>query len=125
MLDDMDLDNILDNAIFPTIRTGKSLLDCFRQIDELNISSNDCVQRIKLFVLNSDKYVFDYDGLKKLIRNNITNYVLNRKAYQQAVNDDELQRATLEASNKLIKIQKDAIEKKNYGFYPRTSSVRD
>lgn len=40
---------------------------------------------------------------------------MNRKAYQQAVTDDELQRATLEASLKLIKIQKDAIEKKNYG----------
>jgi len=115
MLDDMRLDNILDNAIFPTIKTGKNLLDCFRQIDELNISSNDCVQRIKLFALNSDKFVFDYDGLKKLIRNNVANYVLNRKAYQQAVTDDELQRATLEASLKLIKIQKDAIEKKNYG----------
>lgn len=115
MLDDINLDDILDNTISPTIRTGKSLLDCFRQIDEINISSNSCIQQIKLFALNSDKYIFDYDGLKKLIRNNITNYVLNRKAYQQAVTDDELQRATLEASNKLIKIQKDAIERKNYG----------
>lgn len=115
MLSDKNLDNILDNAISPTIKTGNRLLDCFRKIDDINISSNDCVQSIKLYALNSDKFIFDYEGLKKLIRNNIANYVFNRRAYQQAINDDELQRATLEASNKLIRIQKDAIENKNYG----------
>lgn len=109
------LENLIDSAINTTFMSGKNLLECFRIIDEVDISQGYAIQRLKLYALNNNQYQFDYDGLKRLIRNNITNYVLNRKAYQKSVENGELQLATMEALKKLKKIKEDAIEKGDYG----------
>lgn len=110
-----DLENLINSAISSTFMGGNNLLECFRLIDVVDISQGHAIQRLKLFALNNNQYQFDYDGLKRLIRNNITNYVLNRKAYQKSVENDELQLATLEALKKLKTIQENAIEKKDFG----------
>lgn len=104
------------NTIPATINAGKQshLLNCFRKVGEMELSSSSAIQKVNLYVLNNNKFSFDYEGLINLIRNNLVNYVFNRKAYRQFVEGEELQSATIQAQRKLIAIQ-EGEETKNFG----------
>lgn len=110
-------ENTMFDSITSTIKSGKNLLDCFRFVDKIDLSENPsaCTQILNLYVLNNDKYSFDYEGLKKLLRNNIASYVYSRAVFKQYVNDDELQLGTMEAMKKYVPIGEDDTANKNYG----------
>ena len=53
-------------------------MSCFRLVEEIDINpaGTTLIQKIKLYALNNSGIVsFEYDGLIKLIKNNIANYV--------------------------------------------------
>jgi hypothetical protein len=104
-----------DETFDTIINTADDTLGCFCKVDEFDISSKNCNHKVNLFMLNNNKFQFDYEGLKRLIRNNLAEYVFSRKK----VTDHKLKGTStiiaFEAQKKLIKISDDAFDLKNFG----------
>jgi hypothetical protein len=107
---------MIDEVLDTIINTADNTLECFHKVDEFDVSSkNSCNHKINLFVLNSKKFQFDYDGLKRLIRNNLAEYVFTRKKVTEHKTKGTPAIVALEAQKKLIKISDDALDLKNFG----------
>ncbi len=98
-----DFEIIIENALPLTIQKGKDLLSCFRFVEEIDIApaGGTLCQKLKLYALNNSNLKFEYEGLKRLIKNNIANYVLNRKNYSKSIENEEWQLAYNDAIKKL------------------------
>ena len=105
------------SSISPTVRNGKDnlLLKCFREISTIDLQQNNCTQRLHLYALNNSRMQFDYAGLIALLKNNIANYVYSRRTYKEYVDNDTICAAVIDAQQKLISINENALDVKNYG----------
>ncbi len=98
-----------------TINT-KYLEECFRLVDTLELgSSKDYKQTVNLFVLNNVNDKFDYQCLKSLIRNNLANYVFNRRKIDDYIKDGTVVESGFDARDKLVEISENALDKENFG----------
>lgn len=113
---EVNMEQKLTEIFSNTLNTAANALDCFRLIDEFNISTeNKADHFVRIFALNYNKDHFDYEALYRLLKNNVANYVFNRKKVLEYEKKGEQVLSARDAIDKFVKISKDAIEKKNYG----------
>lgn len=110
------MEQCLNEIFSTTLNASANALGCFRLVDEFNISTeNKSDHIVKIFALNYNKDHFDYNGLLRLLKNNVANYVFNRKKILEYKARDEQALSARDAMDKFVSISKDAIAKKNYG----------
>lgn len=106
----------IKNVFTQTLNAAANSLNCFRQVDEFNISTeNNTDHIVRIYALNNNKDIFEYDALVRLLQNNVANYVFNRKKVLGYKERDEQVLSSSEAIAKFKEISETALKDGDYG----------